>query len=99
MGYGWEPRWVKKRFKIGEGVEIETCLDEVTRLILCPLCVNVTEVCKEGAESHMVPPSGTYFFSPEDLALHMRAHARYTTWTRVVHEKEEVEIEEEIEEE
>lgn len=100
MSYGWEARWIRKRFRMAEGVEIETCYDTASGLILCPLCVSISKVCPSGSEPSAALVSGaTYFFSPEDLFHHMRAHARMSEWGKAYILSEEEEPTEEEEEE
>uniref|UniRef100_A0A7C5THF8 Uncharacterized protein n=1 Tax=Ignisphaera aggregans TaxID=334771 RepID=A0A7C5THF8_9CREN len=102
MSYGWEAKWIRRKFKMAEGIEIETCYDIVSNLILCPICVNISKVCPSVTEpSSTLVSNATYFFSPEDLFHHMRAHAKMTEWSRIYtvsEEEEEPEEEEELEE-
>jgi len=102
MSYGWEARWVRRKFKMAEGIEVETCYDLTSSLILCPLCINISKVCPSSTEPSATLVSGAmYFFYPEDLFHHMRAHARMSEWSKayVVSEEEEELVEEEEEEE
>lgn len=103
MSYGWEPRWVRRKFKMGEGVEVETCQDVVTSLIICPMCVDVSKLCPSYVEPTQmaIPSNAMLFFSPDDLFHHIRAHAKAGEWKGyVLSEEEEEEGEpEEIEEE
>ena len=87
---------------MAEGIEVETCYDIVSSLILCPLCSNISKVCPSATEpSTTTVSNATFFFSPEDLFHHMRAHARMSEWSKayMVSEEEEEPIEEEEEEE
>ncbi len=102
MGF-WEPKWIRKKIKISEGVEIETCVDIVTGLILCPICSDIDKICPSSTEPSTVqPPSNTtYLFSPIDLLHHLKAH-RESAWkisTVEVEEEEESTEEESTEEE
>lgn len=102
MAVGWEPRWVRKRLKMGEGIEVETCLDVVSGLILCPLCVDISRLCPSYTEPVAEPLAGEamLFFAASDLFHHMRAHARAGEWRPyALGEEEEEEESEEIEEE
>ena len=100
MGYGWEPKWIRKKIVISEGIEIETCYDAVTGLYLCPICVNVSKVCPSYTEySSAIPEKATYFFSIDDLLHHIKAHTKIDKAGYQYVEAEEGEEEEEIEEE
>ena len=97
LAFRWDPRWVRVRVSIS-GIEIETCVDRTTGLILCPICSDPDEVCPEGTtESRRIPSRATYFFTFEDLIRHMKAHT-LTPWERkrisVALEEEEGEGEE-----
>ncbi len=99
MSYEWETRWIKKKFKVVGGLEIETCLDLSTGLILCPLCADISKICPSTTEPSSVSISrGMYFFSIEDLYRHMIAHTRSSEWEKHVVISEEEEEGEEKEE-
>lgn len=104
MATGWDPRWVKRKIRMGEGIEVETCLDITTGLIVCPLCVDVSKLCPSASEATagVLSSSATLFFTAGDLFHHMKAHVKAGEW-RVYEaseeEEEEVEVEEEIESE
>lgn len=100
MSYGWDARWVRKRFKMGEGLEVETCQDVTTGLIACPICTDISKLCPSyGEPVHVAVSSGvTLFFSPDDLLHHMRAHARAGDWRGYTTSEEEEEELEEVEE-
>jgi hypothetical protein len=100
MSYSWEPKWIRKKIAVAEGIEIETCYDASTGLMLCPLCVNVSKVCPSSTEpTTIIPENVPYFFSPEDIVHHMKTHAKAIEtrklYTEVEVEEEEVEGEEE----
>jgi hypothetical protein len=77
MSYTWEPKWVKKKIKVSEGIEIETCYDISTGLMLCPLCVNISRMCPSTTEpTNFIPENVPYFFSPEDIVYHMKTHTK-----------------------
>ncbi len=73
MSLFWEPRWVRKKYWV-DGIEIITCEDEVSGLILCPVCENVEEYCPENRSTSRVRENIITFFSPRDLIYHMRSH-------------------------
>jgi len=77
--------------RLSEDKEIEICYDEVTKLYACPIC---SPECKKG----LLPDQGSYFFSIEDLKLHIEAH-KTTLWTKIKKVEEEEEEEEEAGEE
>ncbi|ADM26947.1 conserved hypothetical protein [Ignisphaera aggregans DSM 17230] len=102
MSYGWEAKWIKKKFKVVGGLEVETCQDLSTGLILCPLCTDISKICPSPTEPSSTPVSkGVYFFSIEDLYRHMIAHTRASEWGKyvTVGEEEGEEGDEEEEEE
>lgn len=96
MSLFWEPRWVRKRFEVS-GVEVVTCEDEVSKLILCPVCENIDEFCPEGKVTSKVREDILTFFSIHDLIHHLGAH-KYLRKERRFKGFEEVE-EEGVEEE
>ena len=93
MAYRWEPRWIRKRFEV-DGVVIETCVDTTTGMIVCPICVDVESLCPYEDKPSIALPRGnpTYFFSINDLLLHIKAH-RESLWKKRVEEEEEAEEE------
>ncbi len=101
LSYYWEPQWVRKVF-VFNGVEIETCQDLVSGLIVCPICVDIDKLCpSRDRPSNVLPPeNATFFFSLEDLYRHLYAH-RESAWRTAleVEEGEEGEAGEEGEEE
>lgn len=101
MSYGWEAKWIRKKYKMSEKIEVETCQDVVTGLIICPLCVNISQLCPSYVEpsSISVSANAMFFFSSEDLFHHMRAHAKAGEWGVHVVSEEEEESEEIVEEE
>lgn len=101
MAYYWEPRWIRKRITLAEGIAIETCLDLTTNLLVCPICVDIDKLCPytDKESSAMPPPNISYFFSEEDLIRHIQAH-REAAWRHTaIHIEEEEESEEGEEEE
>ncbi len=101
MAFRWDPRWVRVRINVG-GIEIETCIDKTTGLILCPICSDPNDICPgDSSESRRIPSKATYFFTFEDLIKHMKAHTSIP-WEKkrvsVVLEEEEEGEGEEIEE-
>ncbi|MEM1560086.1 MAG: hypothetical protein QW775_01130 [Ignisphaera sp.] len=105
MATGWEPKWVKKKIRMGEGIEVETCLDITTGLIVCPLCVDVSKLCPSASEANagVLNSGATLFFTAGDLFHHMKAHVKVGEWkVYEIGEEEEEEVkvgEEEIEDE
>jgi len=104
MAY-WEPKWIRKLFKVG-ATEIETCVDEATGLIVCPLCVNIDELCPAKSDyagrtrERYIDERVQTFFTVEDLIQHMINHSKVESIKRRRFEEEEVEeIETEIGEE
>lgn len=77
MSYTWEPKWEKIKIE-DHGIELYTCIDRITNLIACPICLNARKVCIEGSSpGKFAGTSGSFFFSPEDLINHIRAfHVR-----------------------
>ncbi|RLG80455.1 MAG: hypothetical protein DRO09_03135 [Thermoprotei archaeon] len=73
MSLFWEPRWVRKRI-VHEGMEIVTCQDEVNKLYLCPLCIDIDKVCPEGRATNFISEDMVTFFTISDLVNHMRTH-------------------------
>ncbi len=102
MSYSWEPQWIRRKFKISEGLEIETCYDSSTGLLLCPLCVDVSKICPSYTEpTSIIPENVPYFFSIEDVIYHMKTHSRVESkklYVEIEEEEEETE-EEKVEEE
>jgi hypothetical protein len=92
-------KWIKKKIRVSEGVEIETCYDISTGLMLCPLCVNVSRMCPSTTEpTNIIPENVPYFFSPEDIIYHMKVHTKAVEGKKLYIEvKEEEEVEEEEE--
>lgn len=103
MSYGWEAKWIRRKFRMGEGIEVETCQDITTGLIICPMCINISKLCpSHGEPTQLTISSGAMlFFTPEDLFHHMKAHAKSGEWKSytISEEEEEVEEIEEVEEE
>ncbi len=73
MSLFWESRWVRKEFLV-DGIDVITCEDEVTGLILCPICENIDEYCPENKLTSKVKENLVTFFSPRDLIYHMKSH-------------------------
>ncbi len=84
----WEPKWVRKKIYY-EGIEIVTCQDKVTKSYLCPICVDIDEVCPEGKETNVLDENMLTFFTLEDLIRHMRTHAIHKKIKRIIVKKEE----------
>ncbi|RLG87936.1 MAG: hypothetical protein DRO15_03970 [Thermoprotei archaeon] len=81
MVFRWNPKWSRRKF-IYEGMEIETCVDLITGLILCPICTDIDNVCPEGkGDTQVVPEKAAYFFTVQDLIEHIKAHAT-SSWER-----------------
>ncbi|MEM3973545.1 MAG: hypothetical protein QW320_04140, partial [Ignisphaera sp.] len=100
MSYSWEPKWIRRKIKISEGIEVETCYDATSSMLLCPLCIDINRVCPSHTEySNIVPERSLYFFSIEDLIYHMKTHTREGVTGKLYTEVEEEGEEEEIEEE
>lgn len=86
---------------MSEGIEIETCVDIATGLIVCPLCVDPAKLCPSYSEpTPGVPNSNALlFFNADDMFFHMKAHAKSGEWRSYeVGEEEEIEEEESEEE-
>ncbi|MEM4442188.1 MAG: hypothetical protein QXN02_04680 [Ignisphaera sp.] len=100
MIYGWEAKWIRRKYKMGEGLEIETCQDLSTGLIVCPLCVDISYLCPSFTEpsTASISTDAVFFFSSEDLFHHMKAHAKAGEWSKHIPSEVE-EGEEYIEEE
>lgn len=90
MGYFWQPRWVRKKFN-ESGIKIETCVDEITNLIVCPLCINIDDLCPIGKSTSKAVEGVTLFFSIKDLIHHIYSHLEETWKERIAHEPEEEE--------
>ncbi|MEM2376488.1 MAG: hypothetical protein QXZ10_02635 [Sulfolobales archaeon] len=73
MSLFWEPRWVRKRYLV-DGVDIVTCEDEVSGLILCPICEKIDEYCPENKSTSRVRENLNTFFTPRDLIYHLKSH-------------------------
>ncbi|MEM1541750.1 MAG: hypothetical protein QW101_03790 [Ignisphaera sp.] len=99
MSYGWEARWIRKRYKMGEGLEVETCQDLTSGLIVCPLCVDISHLCPSFAEPSTASVSidAIFFFSSEDLFHHMKAHVKAGEWSKHISSEVEEEGEEYVE--
>jgi len=78
----WEPKWVRRKVVI-DGMEIITCQDLVTKMLLCPICNNVDTICPEGKETNIVSEDLITFFTLEDLIHHMRTHGLQTFKKRI----------------
>ncbi len=76
MALSWEPRWVRVKVKCG-GIEVTTCKDLSTNLLLCPLCVDINKVCPEGKETNISVEDVPTFFTVEDLINHMKTHGSH----------------------
>ncbi|MEM4848415.1 MAG: hypothetical protein QXM55_02120 [Ignisphaera sp.] len=100
MATGWEPKWVKRKLRMGEGIEVETCQDIITGLIVCPLCADISRLCPSVSEvtTASLNSSATLFFTASDLFYHMRAHVKAGEW-KVYEASEEEEEEAELSEE
>ncbi len=73
MALFWEPVWVRKKVS-SEGIEIETCVDETTGMLLCPLCHDIDKICPPGTKGNVVSDNMMTFFSVEDLIRHLSSH-------------------------
>lgn len=98
MSLFWEPHWVRRKYLV-DGIEIITCEDEVSGLILCPLCENVDEYCPEGKSTSKIKENVTTFFSPRDLVYHMKSHKNQKNLRFKIEKYGEAEESEEEEEE
>jgi hypothetical protein len=97
--YSWTPKWVRIKIDMG-GRVIETCKDESTGLIICPLCVNIDKLCPKDRDGmRIIPEKPMYFFSEEDLRHHIYAHSQSSEWGKISISEREEETEEEEEEE
>ncbi len=73
MSLTWEPRWIRVKVKFAD-IEVETCKDTVTNLLLCPLCNDINRICPEGKESNIIEEGMITFYTAEDLINHLRTH-------------------------
>lgn len=81
MSYTWEPKWTEHRIE-ANGIVLRTCIDKITGLIACPICINAKEACldKSGKPSRVhratttAPHGGSYFFTVDDLISHLKAY-------------------------
>ncbi|OYT38639.1 MAG: hypothetical protein B6U89_05485 [Desulfurococcales archaeon ex4484_58] len=77
MAYTWEPRWEKIKIE-KYGVIIHTCRDKITGMIACPICIHAASKCL-GIEK--IPATykqkNIFFFTPEDLIIHIREYHTY----------------------
>ena len=73
LSFAWEPKWVRVKLDFA-GTEIVTCRDQTTGLLVCPLCVNVDELCPEGKETNIAVENAYTFYTLEDLINHMATH-------------------------
>lgn len=96
MSLFWEPKWVRKLLKF-EGIEIVTCEDLSSGLIVCPICEDIDELCPEGKTTSRVKENMLTFFTPKDLILHIKTHKRGKRPRFKLERPEEVEEEEEEE--
>lgn len=102
MAIGWEPKWIRRKFKMGEGIEIESCVDITTGLIVCPMCVDVSKLCPSYSDPTpgVIAPNALLFFNADDMFFHMKVHARSGEFRLYeVGEEEEAEEEEGVTEE
>lgn len=100
MSYTWEAKWIRKKFKMSEGIEIEACQDLTTGLIACPMCIDIAKLCPSYTEPTQIALSANVmlFFSSDDLFHHIRAHAKSGEWkSYTISEEEEAEEVEELE--
>ena len=93
MGFTWQPRWVRKKLS-ESGIEVVTCVDETTNLIVCPICVNIDELCPPNKPSSKQIEGVSLFFSIKDLIQHMYTHIE-ESWREKILPKELKESEEE----
>lgn len=98
MSLFWEPRWVRKKYLV-DGIEVITCEDEASGLILCPICEKVEEYCPEGKSTSRARENINTFFTPRDLIYHLKSHKNQRNMKFRIEKFEEVEEEEEEEEE
>ena len=100
MSYYWETQWIRKKIPIEDGVEIETCVDLTSGLIICPLCADISKLCPSYDKPINVSPpeNAAYFFNVIDLIKHMKAH-KESSWKISITIEEEEESESELEEE
>ena len=98
--YQWIPRWVRVKISLRNNEIIETCRDETTGLIICPICSDIEKICPSDKKvSSVIPEKTIYFFSEEDLVSHIYAHSESSEWGRSSGKYEEEESEETEEEE
>ncbi len=73
MALFWEPVWVRKKVSF-KGIEVETCVDETTGILLCPLCHDIDKICPPEKKGGVVSDNMVTFFSVEDLIRHLSSH-------------------------
>ncbi len=74
MALFWEPKWVRKTINY-EGIELEVCFDEESKLFLCPVCNNPERYCPGDSPTNIVSEDLVTFFTLDDLIRHLRTHA------------------------
>lgn len=71
MAYTWEPKW--EPFEVDyEGIRFRTCKDRITGLIACPVCLHAASKCLEEAPPKSYKYENSFFYSIEDLIVHMK---------------------------
>ncbi|MET1160425.1 MAG: hypothetical protein ABWW65_05635 [Thermoprotei archaeon] len=97
MAFTWEPRWEKIRIE-AHGIIIHTCRDKITGMIACPICIDARSKCfsenpsttnnKELKKTTREETGYMFFFTAEDLILHIRDyHAHRLLLRRILEER------------
>jgi len=72
VAYSWEPRWEPVEIR-AYGIVIRTCRDKITKMIACPICIHAASKCLgEGVKPANFKEKQIFFFTVEDLVLHIR---------------------------
>lgn len=81
MSYTWEPKWAEYHIE-ANGIILRTCIDKITGLIACPICINAKEVCLDKSAkpsraqraTSASTQGGSYFFTVDDLISHLKTY-------------------------
>lgn len=82
MSFSWEPRWEKIEVN-SCGIIVRTCRDKITRMIACPICLNAAKHCLNEENSENYESRLIFFYTPEDVILHIKDYHVY----RVIRKK------------
>ncbi len=75
MAYTWEPRWKPIRVEY-EGMVVHTCMDRITGMIACPICIDAyhTFLSGSGEGGGGGKENYVFFYTEKDLFLHIKSH-------------------------